>query len=71
MNIDDPKLTAYALGELTGEDHKSIEAEIGADPQLRAFVEETEAFARLLSHEFHSEKLPGELAPHRAVQPID
>lgn len=71
MNIDDPKLTAYALGELTGEERQTVETEISKDPQLRAFVEETQAFSRLLSHEFHAEKPPVELAPAQRLEVVD
>ncbi|MES2695874.1 MAG: von Willebrand factor type A domain-containing protein [Verrucomicrobiota bacterium] len=42
---DDPRLTAYALGELEGDERASIEAAVRANPELRAAVEEIRATA--------------------------
>lgn len=61
MNIDDPKLTAYALGELPEQERQAIEAQLRDDPAARAFVEETAAFSQLLSREFHAETPATEL----------
>lgn len=40
---DDPRLTAYALGELEGDERASVEAAVRANPELRAAVEEIRA----------------------------
>ena len=45
---DDPKLTAYALGELEGEERAAVEAALDRDPALRAAVEETRAMSAQL-----------------------
>lgn len=44
-SIDEARLTAYALSELTPEESRMIEAEIASDPQAQAFVLETRALA--------------------------
>ncbi len=58
MNLDDPKLTAYALGELdelTGEERLALEKLLAESAEARAFVEETAAFAQTLKGEFLTE----------------
>lgn len=40
---DDPRLTAYALGELEGDERASVEAAVRANPELRAAVDEIRA----------------------------
>jgi secreted protein with Ig-like and vWFA domain len=45
---DDPKLTAYALGELTGDERAAVEAALRHDPRLRAAVDEIRAIAAQL-----------------------
>ena len=48
LSSDDPRLTAYALGELDGDDRAVIEAALRRDPALRILVEEIrQAAARL------------------------
>ena len=42
---NDPKLTAYALGELTGDERAAVEAALRHDPRLRATVEDIRAAA--------------------------
>lgn len=37
---DDPKLTAYALGELSGDERAAVEAALRQQPELRPIVEE-------------------------------
>lgn len=69
MNIDDPKLTAYALGELSGPERAEIEKQLRDDPKARAFVEETMAFAEMLGNAFHAET-PLELDPEQRAEVI-
>ena len=45
---DDPKLTAYALGELEGDERASVEAALRLNPALRSAVEEIRATAAQL-----------------------
>lgn len=40
LTPDDPRLTAYALGELSGDERAHVEAALRDDPLLRAAVEE-------------------------------
>ena len=50
MNLDDPKLTAYALDELTGVEKQELETAIAASPEAQEFVREV----RLLSGNLRS-----------------
>jgi Ca-activated chloride channel family protein len=45
LSPDDPRLTAYALGELSGDQRAAVEAAIRQDPALRAAVAEIRALA--------------------------
>jgi Ca-activated chloride channel family protein len=49
LSPEDPKLTAYALGELQGPERDAVEAAIRDDPEARAAVEAMRAFAAQLS----------------------
>lgn len=52
MNLDDPRLTAFALGEL-GEPERSIIARAVADsPEAQQFVDETRELSRALKSEY-------------------
>ena len=46
---DDPRLTAYALGELEGGERAAVEAALRDDPAVQAAVDEIRATAALLS----------------------
>ena len=59
---DDPKLTAYALGELEAEEHAAVEAALRHDPAARATVEEIRATAAQLES-----ALAGEAAAEASV----
>jgi anti-sigma factor RsiW len=48
LSPDDPRLTAYALGQLEGDERAAIEAALREDPALREQVEQTRAFAMQL-----------------------
>jgi Ca-activated chloride channel family protein len=52
----DPRITAFALGELEGEEHARIEAAVNADPELQAAVVELRAFGGQLSTALAGEK---------------
>jgi Ca-activated chloride channel family protein len=52
---DDPRLTAYALGELDAADRLAIEAILRDDPDARGFVLGVEETARLLAEELRHE----------------
>ncbi len=58
---DDPRLTAYALGELTDEaEKKAVEQAIANDPQLAATVDDIRATAELLGNAFSEDTHLGE-----------
>ncbi len=61
---EDPRLTAYALGELGPRARAEIERLVARDPEARKFVEETRAFARDLGAALAPEEAP-ELDPDR------
>ena len=42
---DDPKLTAYALGELEGEERAAVEVALELNPALRGTVDEIRAMS--------------------------
>jgi Ca-activated chloride channel homolog len=56
---DDPKLTAYALGELDQTERAAIENELEKSPELRRAVEEIRATVLLLEKKLAAEELPG------------
>jgi len=55
MNIDDPKLTAYALDELDEAERAATANEVAASPEVQREVQETQTMARLLRKEFAAE----------------
>lgn len=55
---DDPRLTAYALGELEGEEATAVATAVASDPALAAVVEEVQAMAGSLEDAFGAEPLP-------------
>src|SRR5438132_4788967 len=55
MNIDDPKLTAYALDDLDEAERAAIAHEVARSPQAQREVQETQTVARLLRAEFAAE----------------
>ena len=60
VNLDDPNLTAFALGELSPDDHAKMARAIADSPEAEACVAETQQFARLLRAEYEAERqLPG------------
>src|SRR5437660_12285023 len=52
MNIDDPKLTAFALEELDEPEKSAIAREIAQSPDAQRMVDETRQVARALKNEF-------------------
>jgi Ca-activated chloride channel family protein len=66
---DDPRLTAYALGELDDADRPEIEALLARDPEARAFLEEVRETARLLTESLREEPRPTlEPEHHQAIE---
>ncbi len=64
FDLDDPRLTAFALGELDPAERAAIEAILRDDPDCRAFIHGIEDTARLLSNELrHESTATNGLAP--------
>lgn len=70
MNADDPRLTAYALGELSGEGAAEVAAAIERDPQLAAEVTAIQMMAGGLESALGAEALP-ETEPVEAAEHIE
>jgi Ca-activated chloride channel family protein len=52
MNLDDPKLTAYALDELDEPERSTIARALAESPEAQQFVKETREMVSLLKSEF-------------------
>src|SRR2546423_1195963 len=55
MNIDDPKLTAFALDEIDEPERSTIAREVADSPEAQRVIEETRELARALKSEFAAE----------------
>jgi Ca-activated chloride channel homolog len=74
VDSDDPRLTAYALGELEGEERTQLAAAVAADPALQAIVEEIRDTAARLTAALEAEPMPAptlplRVEPYRTVRP--
>ncbi len=58
LSPDDPRLTAYALGELEGDERAAIEAALQTDAAARAAVDEIRATTRQIEAALASEPMP-------------
>ncbi len=56
VNIDDPNLTAFALGELSPNDHAKMAEAVADSPEAQVYVVETQQFARLLRAEYEADR---------------
>ncbi|MEY2509225.1 MAG: Ca-activated chloride channel [Verrucomicrobiota bacterium] len=56
VNLDDPNLTAYALGELSPDDHAKMAEAVADSPEAQSYVAETQQFARLLRGEYEADR---------------
>ena len=57
INLDDPNLTAFALGELPPTEHAKMAEAIAASPEAQSFVVETQQLSRLLRAEYEAERV--------------
>ena len=57
MNVDDPRLTAYALGELSEAEREEIKELLSESPETQQFVNETQDFARVLRSEYRNDRI--------------
>src|SRR5690348_11899067 len=62
---NDPRLTAYALGELDESDRPAIQAQVAECAESRRVVEEVRDTARLLTQQLQKEPSPGLDREHR------
>ena len=69
ISPDDPKLTAYALGELEGEERAAFEAALREDPAAQAQVEEIRVTAAKLEFALASEPMEATEAKARPYAP--
>lgn len=63
LHQEDPRLTAYALGELPPEESATVERAIADNPALGASIVETEEIRQELTHSLYVEK--ERLQPHQ------
>ncbi len=63
--FDDPRLTAYALGELDGADAVEIEALMAANPDVQQFVDDVRSAASALESEYAAEPASALEEPQR------
>ena len=68
LSPGDPRLTAYALGELGGDERAAVEAALRHDPALRAAVEEIRALAGQIEAAFAGVAVPEPVQPE--VKPV-
>lgn len=65
LGVDDPRLTAFALGELEGEEARLMAQEIEKDPELKKQVEEIREAAGVVREVLKRET---DAAPHLSVE---
>jgi hypothetical protein len=65
MNIDDPKLTAYALDELDERERSTIARATADSPEVQRFVSETQELARVLRSQYRLELQRKLIAPEK------
>lgn len=58
VNLNDPKLTAYALGELDGPELREMEELVNKSEEARKYVQEVRQTAEMLQSELKSEPQP-------------
>src|SRR5262249_26993092 len=71
FDASDPRLTAYALGELDGSERAEIEAHLAGSAEAARFVDEIRETARLLTEQLRLEPSPGLAAAQREVIEIN
>ena len=59
VNLDDPNLTAFALGELSADEHATMAKAIVDSPEAQSYIAETQQFARLLRAEYEADRQTG------------
>ena len=57
INLDDPNLTAFALGELPPTEHAKMAEAVAASPEAQSFVAETQQLSRMLRSEYEADRV--------------
>ena len=57
INLDDPNLTAFALGELPPTEHAKMAEAVAASPEAQSFVSETQQLSRMLRAEYEADRV--------------
>jgi len=71
VNLDDPNLTAFALGELSPDDHARMAKAIADSPEAQSYVAETQQFARLLRAEYEADRQqPADAGKHQRLSKV-
>jgi hypothetical protein len=65
MNVDDPKLTAYAMDELDESERSAIARATADSPEVQRFVANTQDLARALRSQYRLELQRGFVAPEK------
>jgi Ca-activated chloride channel homolog len=69
FDANDPRLTAYALGELDDAERTEVEALLNESAEARQFVDEIRATAQILTDQLRREPSPGlASAQHQAIE---
>jgi len=69
INLDDPKLTAFALDELSGTEKTEFEKAIEESPEAAAYVDELREFSLQLKSEYETERVAQEIQ-HTNIIPM-
>lgn len=67
MNIDDPKLTAFALDELEEPERSTIARAVAESPEAQRTVDETRELAQMLKSEYSTERREERAAPANLI----
>ena len=67
MKFDNPKLTAFVLGELSGDDAREIQAAIDADPELQNEINDIQKTVAQLKEYLNEELKVGNRPPGDCV----
>ena len=67
IDATDPRLTAYALGEMSDEEKTAFESELSASPELRSEIDEIGAAAEALRRELANTAPPALESTQRAA----
>jgi Ca-activated chloride channel homolog len=57
INLDDPSLTAFALGELPPTEHAKMAEAVASSPEAQSFVAETQQLCRMLRAEYEADRV--------------